>query len=755
MKKTFYIALLALCSCIQQPKQTPKTASLTQYVDPMIGTSGNGHTHPSAMVPFGMVSLGPSNFNNGWDWCSGYNYADSSIVGFAHTHLSGTGIGDMGDILIMANTGEVKVVKGSVENPDTGYRSRFTHDREEAKAGYYAVDLLDYHIKAEMTASERVGFHKYTFQQHDNAHLIMDLREGIGWDLAKDCEIKVIDDHTIVGKRNSTGWSSDQQLYFYAQTNQPITDFQLYKDTKPVDGQDLQSNFVKGVFFFDTEKNPTVELKVALSPVSIAQAEKNMEAEIPAWNFKQVVAQANQKWQKELEKIEVSTLDDKSLRTFYTAVYHSLSAPNLYNDHDKTYRGTDRKVHQADFNNYSTFSLWDTYRANHPLFTITQTDKVADMVNSFLAQYKESGLLPVWSLAGNETNTMVGYHAVPVIADAYLKGIRGFDAELALEAMKTTANADREGIPYLTKIQYIPADKVGESVAKALEYAIDDWGIAQMAKALGHQEDFDYYSKRAKLYTEYFDKETGFFRGKKTDGSWTTPFNPIASSHRDDDYCEGNAWQYLWLVPQDVEGLIDLLGGDEAFVNKLNTLFTMSSDLGENASPDISGLIGQYAQGNEPSHHTAYLFNYAGQAWKTQERIREICSTMFNDGPAGLPGNEDCGQMSAWYIFSSMGMYPVNPMNGMYVFGSPSVNSATIQLQNGKSFSIATENQSAKNIYIQSVSLNGQDYSKSYILHKDIMKGGKLTFTMGDKPNKQFGTPKADRPSSKFHEELS
>ncbi|BDD05458.1 GH92 family glycosyl hydrolase [Aureibacter tunicatorum] len=741
------LTLLAIVSC-KSPQSVEKSQprDLTKYVNPLVGTDGHGHTHPSAMIPFGAVQVGPSNFNNGWDWCSGYHYTDSSIAGFSHLHLSGTGIGDLGDVLIMPTVGDNGMNKGEIANPDTGFRSRFTHDREVAEPGYYSVDLLDYNIKAEMTATQRVAYHKYTFPKSDESNIIIDLRDGIGWDLAKDTYIKVLDDKTIEGYRHSTGWANEQNVYFVAQFSKSFEKANLYSDTVFQNNHELKDQFVKAKFDFNTQDGETIDIKVGISAVSIENARKNIDAEIPHWSFEQTRQEAKDIWNEELSRIEATHSDEERLRTFYTAMYHAFLAPMTFNDIDGKYRGSDREIHNGEFTNYTTFSLWDTYRASHPLFTIVQREKVDDFINSMLAQYDETGLLPVWSLMGNETNTMIGYHAVPVIVDAYLKGFRGFDVDKAYKAIKASALQDERGLKYIKEIGYIPAEKEIESVAKALEYAIDDFGIAQMAKALGEEEDYKIFSQRAKAYQHYFDENTGFMRGKMADGSWRTPFDPVKSSHRDDDYCEGNAWQYTWLVPHDVKGLIELFGSDEAFVTKLDSLFIIDSGLLEGSSPDITGLIGQYAQGNEPSHHVAYLYNYAGKAYKTQEMTRRIMSTFFDDTPHGLPGNEDCGQMSAWYVFSSMGFYPVNPMSGIYALGSPEMEHVSIPLENGNTFEMTAHDNSAKNIYIQSAKLNGVEYNNSFITHEQIMNGGKLELFMGPKPNTAWATNTENRP---------
>lgn len=713
---------------------------LTKYVDPYIGSAAHGHVFVGANVPFGAVQLGPTNVFEGWDWCSGYNYVSNTIIGFTHTHLSGTGIGDLNDILVMPATGPSQL----------DYVSTFSHDKEVVKAGYYSVILDKYKIKAELTSSERVGFHRYTFPElQENPHVMLDLNAGVGWDSPVDTYVKQVDATTLVGYRHSKGWANDQRLYFAVKLSQPLNSLSLSdSSSRSTNNQELKGKRVKAVLGFKSISQQSLKLKVGLSPVSYENALANIQAEIPGWDFDKVVAMADNKWEKELSKVKISA-DEETKKTFYTAMYHTMIAPSVFDDANGDYRGTDKKIyHKPGFTNYTTFSLWDTYRAFHPLFTFLHQDKVSDVVNSFLAIYKQQGKLPVWHLMGSETNTMIGYHAVPIIVDAYLKGFKGFDADLAYEAMKHSAMQKVEGIEYAQKIQYIPSDKVIESVAKGLEYAIDDWCIAQMAKKMNKTEDYKYFSKRAKLYSEYFDKQSRFMRGKLENGNWRTPFNPIASKHREDDYTEGNAWQYTWLVPQDPEGLIGLFGGDAPFTKKLDTLFSMSSAMDAGSSPDISGLVGQYAQGNEPNHHIPYLYAYAGKPWKTANLVRQITDSLYTNKPDGLCGNEDLGQMSSWYVFSAMGFYPVNPANGTYVFGSPLINDAVISLPGNKKFHIKVQGNSKDNKYIQKALLNGKPYKKSYLRHKDLVAGGELTLFMGYKPSATWGVNPADRPRS-------
>jgi predicted alpha-1,2-mannosidase len=740
------LAVLFLYSC---QKPAPEV-NFTGYVDPYIGTDYHGHVFLGANVPYGAVQLGPTNFVKGWDWCSGYHYSDSVMHGFSHTHLSGTGIGDLGDVLIMPYSGRLMTDPGRQEDISEGYASHYSHDFEKAKPGYYQVDLLSYGISVELTATERVGMHRYQFSGKDTSRIIVDLRAGIGWDMVSQADFRKINETTFVGYRHSRGWAPDQRLFFAIEISESPADLNLFAR----DGHEVSVNSedkaMKAVLTFDGLRQREVLLKVGISPVSEENALANIQAEVPHWDFDRVVKEADAKWNRELAKIEVSSDDSAQLRTFYTAMYHLMIHPSLFNDADGSYRGTDKEVYpNPGFNNYTVFSLWDTYRAAHPLYTILDPDRVNDFVKSMLAIYDQQGSLPVWHLMGCETGTMVGNHSIPVIADAYLKGIGDFDATKALDAMIVTANHDDgDGLPYVAEIGYVPADKTRESVSKGLEYAIDDWAIAKMAKKLGREDVYKTFLERAGYYRNYYDPSVGFFRGKNYDGSWNEPFHPVFTIHEQGNYTEGNAWQYLWLVPQDPEGLIDLLGGDEIFTRRLDSLFLVPSELNEGASPDISGLIGQYAQGNEPSHHTVYLYTYAGQQWKTAEKIRYILDHHYTDKPDGIIGNEDCGQMSAWYVFSSLGFYPVNPSNSAYVFGSPLHREATLNLPGGKTFTVKAVNNSPANIYIQSVKLNGKPYTDAFITHGEIMKGGVLEFTMGPQPNKDFGKPVENRPRS-------
>jgi predicted alpha-1,2-mannosidase len=711
----------------------------TSYVDPYIGSGGHGHVFVGASVPFGAVQLGPDNFYKGWDWCSGYNYGDSVLIGFAHTHLSGTGIGDLADILIMPYTGTVKTDKGIERSPGSGYASHYSHKNEKVRPGYYAVKLDDSNIGVELTASERVGFHQYHFPAGKEAHVIIDLKEGIN-DQSTDTYIQQVDAYTLKGYRFSKGWAKNQWLFFAIKSSQPLQKFQVYDNDQLLEGKEGKGKAVKGLISFDTPP-AILQLKVGISPVSADNALANIEAEIPHWDFERVVKQADEKWNKELSRIRIETGSETDKRIFYTSLYHTMIDPVLFNDFNGDYRGADKRVYKnASFANYTAFSLWDTYRATNPLYILTQSQRVNDMVNTMLAIYQQQGRLPIWHLMGNETGTMVGISSLQVIAEAYLKGMKGFNADSAFNAVKNTAMGDSLGLLYLKQGIPIPDNIQTRSVAKALEYAIGDGSIALMAKQMGKQEDYEYFRKRSLDYRLYFDTVTHFFRGRLSDGSWNPVFDPVKSYKPwAADYAEGNAWQYLWLVPQDVKGLISLLGGEKAFTERLDSFFLLKPAPDPNELDDLTGLIGQYAHGNEPSHHIAYLYSFVGQQWKTAEKVRYIMKEFYHAQPDGVIGNEDCGQMSAWYIFSSLGFYPVFPASGKYIIGSPLFDRATIQLDGGKQFTVKTIHNGPDNIYIQHIELNGREYKNSYIQYSDIRKGGEMKITMGEKPNYNYG----------------
>jgi predicted alpha-1,2-mannosidase len=715
---------------------------LTSYVNPFIGTGGHGHTYPGASMPFGMVQLSPDTRLDGWDGCSGYHSSDSIIYGFTHTHLSGTGCSDYGDILLMPALGEV-----SLEN--YGYASRFDKSSEYASPGFYQVALADNKIRVELTTTLRAGFHRYTFPEHNNSAIVIDLKHR---DKVLESSLAIVSNDEVEGMRVSQAWAEKQILYFVAKFSKPFVSYRIksgndiHTDIKQITGIDL-----KGSFRFETLADEQIMVKVGISAVSIEGARKNLEAEIPGWDFDGIHNQAMLAWEKELKKIIVKGGNEEQIPVFYTALYHAFLNPNLYSDVDGRYRGRDLQVHQAGgYDYYTVFSLWDTYRATHPLFTIVDQKRTNDYIQTFLRQYEQGGILPVWELSSNETGCMIGYHAIPVIADAYLKGIRNYDEAKALEAMKHSAEADKPGLKYLLSPGFIPGDKEGESVSKTLEYAYDDWCIARMAQALDRNEDYSVYIRRAQNYKNLFDKSTGFMRARMN-GTWFSPFDP---SEVNFNYTEANAWQYSFYVPQDLSGLIGLHGGKEKFAARLDAMFSASSQTTGRDQADISGLIGQYAHGNEPSHHMAYLFDYAGQPWKTQALVHQICSELYRNTTDGLCGNEDCGQMSSWYVFSALGFYPVTPGSGIYAIGTPAFSEAVISLENGKKFTIKANNLSEKNFYIIFSTLNGVRYNKCFIRHSDIMKGGELVLGMSDHPDTAWGAHPGDFPVSGIDDHL-
>jgi len=724
----------------------------TQFVNPFIGTAGHGHTYPGATLPFGMVQLSPDTFTEGWDWCSGYHASDNSIMGFSHTHLSGTGAADYGDILLMPTTGKIQLEPGSRENPDEGYRSRFSHKNEKAEPGFYSVFLDDYKINVELTASERCGFHKYIFPKSDSANILVDLFHGIQ-DITRNASIEVIDNQTIQGFRRSGGWADDHTVYFFAKFSKPFTTSGIYDGEKVIAGaKGCESKIVKAFFTFSTKENEKIFVRVGISSTSINGAKKNLEKEIPGWNFERIRTSALNKWEHELSKITVESSSKKDVTTFYSSFYHAMLAPNIFSDVDGGYSGMDKKIHYAkNFTMYSVFSLWDTFRGLHPLLSIIDRKRTNDFVASMLAKYEESGLLPVWELASNETNCMIGYHAVPVIFDAFMKGIKNYDTLKIYQAMKNSAMQNFRGLEYYRRLGFVPMDKEIEAVSKTLEYAYDDWCIAQMAKLFHYEDDYQYFINRSQHYKNVFDKETNFMRGRNYNGQWKKVFDPAEPfPGGSGEFTEGSSWQYTWFVPQDISGLIKLMGGEKIFSAKLDELFQVDSLKNYFVPSDMTGLIGQYAHGNEPSHHLAYLYDYAGDAWKTQSRVRDIMKKMYTANRDGLCGNEDCGQMSAWYIFSSMGIYSVTPGSNIFAIGSPLFDRISIKFENGKTFIVRAKNNSDKNIYICSASLNKMNYEKSYLRYEDIEKGGELTFQMSSTPNKQWGRGNANEPVSEI-----
>jgi predicted alpha-1,2-mannosidase len=711
-------------------------------VNPFIGTAEHGHVYPGATVPFGSVQLSPDNGTQGWDWCSGYNWVDSTIVGFSHTHLSGTGIGDLCDILVMPTTKKVDWSLGDNEPKNRPFLTTFSHDREHAEPGYYEV-LMDNGIRVELTAGMFTGIHRYTFPADRLKSVVIDLGYAINWDKPTKTGFTQISPRLITGYRYSTGWAKNQKIYFAVSFSEPVIEHHIRLQHWN-EGEEEHNKGSKAQFIFanDKEHKPLI-LKVG---ISAANEEGALAAvrEVEQESFDQLRDRAQQLWKSEGFNIEVET-DSEALKSrFYTALYRTQLAPIIFEDILGNYAGADGKIYQAnDYQRYDIFSLWDTFRAANPLLTILHPDKVNDIIRSFLSHYKEYGLLPVWSLRGNETNTMTGYHAVPIIVDAYKKGFRGFDVSMAYEACLKSAAQDIRGSKLYREYGYIPHDKEGQSVTKTLEYAFDDWCIAQFAKELGKMEDYQYFMKRANAYQFLFNPKTGFMQAKLSDGSWKKDFEPYLSDHNWEvaEYTEGNAWQHSWFVPHDIPGLIKLHGGNRKFTQKLDSLFSVDSKVkGDNVSIDISGLIGQYAHGNEPSHHIAYMYLIAGQAWKTQELVRKILMTQYNEQPNGLCGNEDCGQMSAWYVFSAMGIYPLNPADDSYYIGSPLFDKSKIKISKEKYFEIKTVHNSPENKYVQKAMLNGKVLRKPIITHKELTAGGELILHMGGKPNKRLWT---------------
>ena len=719
--KVLFAALLLL-GC------TPKDSidNFTAYVDPKIGTGGHGHVFVGANVPFGLVQLGPTSIPQEWDWCSGYHDSDSTVIGFSHTHLSGTGIGDLFDVTVMPVVGEVTFARGTEDDQTSGLWSYADRTREIARPGYYSVPLTRYGITAEMTATNRVGLHRYTFPKSEESAIVIDLQNGGCWDKPTETFIEACGDNAVQGYRYSKGWANAQRIYFYAEFSKPFDDIHIHSiDYMPL--------FAKADF--NTTEGEKVLMKVGLSPVSIEGARANMAAELPGWDFEAVASAADEAWNAELGRISVDTADETAKKIFYTALYHSMFAPATFCDVDGKYRGADGDIYEnPGYTTYTTFSLWDTYRAAMPLYSIFQSERYPELINTMLSIYKEQGKLPVWHLHGCETDCMVGNPGIPPVADAIVKGFEGFDYELAFEAMKVSALRPDRGQDARMKYGYIPYDKFNESVAYDLEYALADGALANAAKVLGKEEDYQYFLNRSKSYVDLFDHELRFIRGKDSKGRFRTEYSPFASAHRADDYCEGNGWQYTWLVPHDFRGLVSCFGSKEEFLVKLDSLFTVPSVIeGAETSPDISGLIGQYAHGNEPSHHILYFYAMAGQPWKTADKVREVLSTLYSAEPDGLSGNEDVGQMSSWYILSALGFYEVEPASGRYWFGSPVFDKAEIAVDGG-TFTITTEGNSDKNRYIQSITLNGKAYTKGYLEHKDIAAGGELVIKMGAEP---------------------
>ncbi|MDY2586275.1 GH92 family glycosyl hydrolase [Winogradskyella aquimaris] len=721
------IVLISIFGCKESSsiKTAKKDQPLISYVNTFIGTGGHGHTYPGATMPFGMMQLSPDTRLEGWDGCSGYHYSDEYIYGFSHTHLSGTGISDYGDVLLMP-TNAINFNNGY--NGKKGYRAHFSHANESAEPGYYKVHLDSTNIDVELTVSKRSGIHKYQFPSAENQYVVLDLEHR---DKLLGHKINKLNATEINGYRLSSAWAKDQRLFYHLRFSHSIKDI-VYHDG---DGTAVSKNYKfeskKAIIQFENPNNEPILIKTGISAVDEVGAYKNLEAEVLNKDFETVKQEVQRAWESQLEKIVIESDDLDKKTNFYSALYHTMIAPNIYKDVDGRYRGMDLEIHQTkDFDYYTVFSLWDTYRAAHPLYTIIEQEKTNDFINTFLTKYDEGGIMPMWDLSGNYTDCMIGYHAVPVIADAYLKGIRGYDTEKAFEAMKHSATRDKFGLEAYKKYGFIPVDEESESVSKTLEYAYDDWTIAQMAKVMNKNEDYKTYIQRAQYYKNVFDPSTKFMRGRFRN-TWFSPFDPYEVNF---NYTEANAWQYSFYVPQDISGFMDLLGGKELLETQLDELFTAKAETSGRNQADITGLIGQYAHGNEPSHHMAYLYNFVNKPHKTQEKVHQILTTLYKNNPDGVSGNEDCGQMSAWYVLSSMGFYSVTPGSNQYIIGAPLFDKATIHLENDNTFTIVANHLNDTNIYVEYVYLNGKKLNRTYLTHQEIINGGTLVFDMTDNP---------------------
>ncbi|WP_299115727.1 GH92 family glycosyl hydrolase [uncultured Winogradskyella sp.] len=748
MTSKLYFVLIVLALVLSCNKSSPiseakKDQPLINYVNTFIGTGGHGHTYPGATMPYGMMQLSPDTRLKGWDGCSGYHYTDKYIYGFSHTHLSGTGISDYGDVLLMPTN---KINFNNGYDGKEGYRAHFSHDNEIAEPGYYKVHLDSTNIDVELTVSLRSGIHKYQFHSNENQHVVLDLAHR---DKLLDYKINKLNNYEINGYRHSSAWAKDQRLFYHIKFSHPIKDI-VYDDGEDVAiSKNYKFESKKAILLFDNPNNEPLVIKTGISAVDEKGAKDNMIAEIGSKSFEEVRKEAQNYWEKQLKKIVIESNDIEKKTNFYSALYHTMIAPNRYQDVDGRYRGMDLEIHDANFDYYSVFSLWDTYRAAHPLYTIIEQERTNDFINTFLAKYDEGGIMPMWDLAGNYTDCMIGYHAVPVVADAYLKGIRGYDTEKAFEAMKHSATRDKFGLEAYKKYGFIPVDEESESVSKTLEYAYDDWTIAQMAKAMGKSEDYKTYIQRAQYYKNVFDPESKFMRGRFRN-TWFAPFDPYEVNF---NYTEANSWQYSFYVPQDVSGFIDLLGGKDKLEAQLDGLFNAKTETSGRDQSDITGLIGQYAHGNEPSHHMAYLYNFVNKPHKTQEKVHQILTELYNNEPDGVSGNEDCGQMSAWYVLSSMGFYSVTPGSNQYIIGTPLFDKATINLENGKQFNIKAKHLSDTHIYIENVKLNGEDLDVTYLKHEDIVSGGTLEFTMTDNPT-VWGSRVGNEPKTEIKDHI-
>lgn len=735
-------------SCVQDKPTQPEVELVTDpasYVNPFIGTGGHGHTYPGASMPFGMVQLSPDTRLEGWDGCSGYHYTDSIVYGFSHTHLSGTGVGDYNDVLLMPVVGYAGFDNGAGNGPDQGYASRFDKSSEKAGAGTYSVHLKDYGIDVDLTSTPRTGLHRYRFPASKESRIVIDLTHR---DVVLAGQLKQVSPTEVEGYRVSRAWASAQHVYFVARFSKPTSNFKskMVEILSDEEGVAPTEQPLIASLQFETEEGEEIMVQVGISAVSIEGARKNLEAEWADWKFEEATAAAHDTWNEALSKILVGGNDEEQKTVFYTALYHSLLNPNLFSDVDGGYRGMDGAVHNTGGGNqYTVFSLWDTFRATHPLFTITEQEKTNEFIQTFVRQYQDGGILPIWELAGNYTGCMIGYHAIPVITDAYRKGIRDYDVETIYEAMKHSANQDKLGLDYYKTQGFIPANGEGESVSKTLEYAYDDWCIGQIASDLGKMEDYKNFTERSLHYRNIFDPNTGFMRGKQHNG-WWDPFDPYEVNV---NFTEANSWQYSFFVPHDVAGLAELLGGRDQLENRLDSLFTAEASTTGRHQSDITGLVGQYAHGNEPSHHMAYLYNYTGSPWKTQRLVKQIVNDLYTDQPDGLCGNEDCGQMSSWYVLSSLGFYPVCPGNNEYAIGAAQFPVAEIRMENGKVLRITSSGSSSNaDDYVESVALNGKNLERTYLTHDEVMNGGELNFSMGQEPNPAWGKNPEHYPNS-------
>jgi predicted alpha-1,2-mannosidase len=731
---------------------------LFRFVNVALGTGGHGHTFPGATVPFGMVQLSPDTFNDGWDWCSGYHLSDKSIMGFSHTHLSGTGCGDLLDFLVVPRTGEVRLEPCDRKQPGTGYRSRFSHANEQMHPGYYSVLLDDSGVRAELTATEHAGFHRYTFPASESSHILLDLTHAYGTfpDNIDWCSVQQAGSDTILAGHATRAWVAGRTMYIALKFSRPFDRLEFYVDGKLTASPagELRGKNLKVVAYFNTHAGEQILIKAGISGVSTDGAQKNLAAEIPGWEFERTQHAAESRWREELSKIQIETANADRKTVFYSSLYHTMMGPTLFDDVDGQYRGMDGNVHQLakGQRNYTTFSLWDTYRAEHPLMTLIHADRVPDMVNSLIRMSQQSpDGMAVWPLQGKETGCMTGYHSAAVIAEAGAKGFKGIDYVGAYAAMKKRAFVDDyRGLAFYRSMGFIPADLEEESVSKTLEYDYDDWAIAHVAQKLGDGENSRLLLERSRNYRHHWDAGTGFLRAKLKDGSWALPFDPIEMGHSKKwrDYTESNAWQTTFGIQHDVTGYIGLMGGDKAFLTRLEALFNGPSTLPADAPPDIAGLVGQYAHGNEPSHHIAYLYSYAGEPAKTQERVHFLNTTMYSNTPDGIAGNEDCGQMSAWFVLSSIGFYAVDPVSTHYVFGTPLFNRATLTLAGGRKLVLEARRKTSESIYIEDVEFNGKPHPQSWFAHADVAEGGHFVFQLAEQPDARFGKEPSSRPVS-------